>query len=117
MGLSADGKRILVLGRTLRNGPRREQVLLTAWDLANGKSLFRRVDPSGSKYQWAAIAPDGQSIALAEEGGLVLRDAGSGKEILTLPIPANRGYPAGFSDDGKLRPPSELAYPLLNGGR
>jgi hypothetical protein len=61
--------------------------------------LFRRKE--NRAFHFPAVAPDGKTVALSEQEGLVLRDAATGKEIQTLHLGIGMN-PTGFSADGKL---------------
>jgi WD40 repeat protein len=57
---------------------------LRAWEAATGKELFRH--GTGPQASALAYSPDGRTLVVSCDGGPMhrIRDAGSGKEILTL---------------------------------
>jgi RNA polymerase sigma factor (sigma-70 family) len=98
LAVSPEGDRLaaLCMGGDLGAGSQ-----VNVWDMATGKSLARRrVDGRGFA---AKFAPDGRSLAVGTEEGIVVQDTHTGRTLLTI-----RGKvraPFAFSPDGRV-----LAY-------
>jgi RNA polymerase sigma factor (sigma-70 family) len=77
LAFSADGKRLV-------SGSAHEPERFRSWDLASGKQLWS-CQPPGRLVYATAFAPDGRTVALANDAGLVvLLDAANGKERFRL---------------------------------
>jgi serine/threonine protein kinase/WD40 repeat protein len=103
IAFSPDGTRIAALLRP--TGPTAADTApeLRAWDAVTGKELFRHDTGRGATA--LAYSPDGRTLGVSCDGGPVhrIRDAGSGKEILTLTTGEEglqRLNPIAFSPDG-----------------
>src|SRR5262249_21927507 len=112
-------------------GPFNEEILITGWDTATRKQLFRR-SRLGSGAMIVASA-DGRVLAVPHEGRdpqfqmmatghgpMRLEDLASGEHLLTFPAIERQTWPLGFSPDGRLlastnwnyKPISERKHPL-----
>ncbi len=93
--LSPDGSTLLALGDP--GG--------FAWDLASGKLKYRFSVPSGTG-QCLAFLPNGKRfLSLADnsiDGGLVLWDAQTGKQLMRLPAPRLGGRNVVVTSDGTI---------------
>jgi RNA polymerase sigma factor (sigma-70 family) len=109
MGLSADGKVLVVQSHGTAPEDKFTGLWITVWDLRAGKLLSqRRGDPFGGGL--LSYSPDGRSIAQQARHGVVVRESATGKELRLLKVSdaAQHGY--AFSPDGKL-----LAVPSRKG--
>jgi WD40 repeat protein len=113
MWLSADGKTLLAdsVNEKKLNEPR----LLTAWEPATRKPLFRR---QLDRFVCGAISADGKVMAAVSEGialakgqkqvpgsdwgPIRLEEVATGKQLLTFPTLEGQTQPLGFSPDGRL---------------
>lgn len=100
----------------------RERALFHVWDLATGKVLLRRTDPSG--FGLRLFSPDAKLVLTCigtdriGPGGIgwvasagmpqppgpstvVLGDVATGRQILPLPQPDAYGYVQAFAPDGR----------------
>jgi RNA polymerase sigma factor (sigma-70 family) len=100
----------------------RERALFHVWELATGKALVRRADPSGFGLRLFSpdakvvlscigtdpVGPGGMGDSVASTGmpqpspsTVVLSDVASGRQILPLPQPDSYGYVQAFAPDGR----------------
>jgi WD40 repeat protein len=112
--LSDDGKTLVALSRYY---PRRagdavnEDTLITGWDTATRKQLFRRrqVGQAG----WWAVSGDLQLLALEQrvvgygsvtpaKGPMRVEKLATGEQLLTFPALPGQTWPLAFSPDGRL---------------
>jgi WD40 repeat protein len=102
--LSADGRLLLAFTYSpgeLGSAPLRT----TAWELPTGKRLFQWEDPRDADRiaDTAAASPDGKVVAAGEWFAVRLREAATGKNLLSLRAPETFtlwGAPV-FSSDGR----------------
>ncbi len=115
MYLSSDGKTLVALSfyyaKKGNAGPFRE-TLVTGWDAATRKQLFRRRRPGIDT--WFALSPDARVLAVPEpgdkwgrgrvtgEGPMRLEDVATGEQLLTFPLLEGQTWPLAFSPDGRL---------------
>jgi len=98
---SPDGTRLAMAGADTHH----KDVVLTAWQLPESRELFAihsRMDAMNYIYS-AAFSPDGKWLATASrDGSVILRDAVSGRELLTFRSLDGVSVALAFSPDGKL---------------
>ncbi len=115
MRLSADGKTLVAFSSYYAKnqaGPRHQETLITGWDAATRKLLFRRRHPASTV--WGVITADARVLAVphpsADEligravgaGPMRLEDLRTGEPLLTIPAPEGQTWPMTFSPDGRL---------------
>src|SRR5262249_41087047 len=95
-----------------QGGPRYEETLITGWDTATHKQLFRRRRP-GTEY-WNTVSADGRVLAVPHPRGSANREMGvgrgpmrleelaTGERLLTFPTREQQTWPLAFSSDGRL---------------
>jgi WD40 repeat protein len=98
--LSADGAQLAAVARR-HEAPNRFSTSLLAWDLGTGKQLVNRRLPlvEAGRFNFA-FAPDGQTLVIPREEGLLLQDVLTGQERLILR--GHLGAPVSFSADGQI---------------
>jgi WD40 repeat protein len=101
----------------------RKRALFQVWDLATGKALVRRADPTGhglrqfspdAKFVLSCIGtdpvgPGGMGGSMASTGmpqpfgpsAVTLHEVTTGRQILPLPQPDSYGYVQAFAPDGR----------------
>jgi RNA polymerase sigma factor (sigma-70 family) len=108
MSLSNDSKTLIALGQSTKNG----EILLTAWDTATRKTLFRR---KFERLGIAAVSADARVLATVSEemvpakgpkqisgpGPIRLQDLATGEHLLTFPV-LEWTQPLALSPDGRL---------------
>jgi hypothetical protein len=117
MRLSTDGKTLVALSSYQSNDPNEgshQFMLITGWDPATRKQLFRRrrLNPS----LWPVLSPDVKMLA-AVAGGVReaklpevffsqpashVEDLATGERLLAIPRVGRQSYPVTFSVDGRL---------------
>src|SRR5262249_10252506 len=113
--LSDDGKTLIVFSsyhlKKDPGVPRPEETLITAWDTATRKQLFRRSRPGPSSRN--VLSPDARVLAVAHEGSelmhggthghgpMHLEDLATGERLLTFPNPDRQIWPEAFSSDAR----------------
>jgi RNA polymerase sigma factor (sigma-70 family) len=115
MHLSADGHTLVAFSSyyaTKNNGVSYQDSLITGWDTATRKQLFRRRRP-GTEI-WNFLTDDARVMAaphlatgeFAKEvvgaGPMRLVDVATGEPLLTFPALNGQTWPKGFSPDGRL---------------
>jgi RNA polymerase sigma factor (sigma-70 family) len=113
MRLSDDGKTLVAVSAYYqkKGGGSQDDLLLTGWDAASRKQLFRR--RHGRISFWPALSPDLKRLAFAaggdrrkgEAGGwepIQVEDLVTGKAVVRLPEGKGQSWPVGFSPDGRL---------------
>ncbi|MBI1914624.1 MAG: sigma-70 family RNA polymerase sigma factor [Planctomycetes bacterium] len=135
MHLFDDGKTLVAFSyyhpKHNQSGQRYEDTLITGWDTATRKQLFRRRYP-GTEYR-NAVSADGRVLALphwgrepqlqmmvAGLGPMRLEDLATGERLLTFPALERQTCPLTFSPDGRLlassnwnfKPIPERTHPL-----
>ncbi len=107
--LSADGKRLVAISR-YNDGS--DELLITAWDAATHKQLFRRRLP-GPEFP-TALSADARVLAAADwhyqseprpvlnVSPMRLEDVATGERLLTFPSIEGHTWPQAFSPDGRL---------------
>jgi RNA polymerase sigma factor (sigma-70 family) len=116
MHLSDDGGRLVAMSyyypKKDGGGPRYEETLITGWDTATRKQLFRRRRPGMDS--WSALSADARVLAVAHSAGSLkremapgqgpmrLEDVASGEVQLTFPTLEGQTWPLAFSPDGRL---------------
>ncbi len=102
MRLSHDGK--VLLAFTTSFGEPQDAAVTTGWDVPTGKQLFQHKTPRGFGSEIPAASPDARRVAVESGPGIVIREAATNKELLTIKPP--EGYrvsdPMSFSPNGKL---------------
>jgi WD40 repeat protein len=127
MHMSADGKKLVALSyyHPKKDGAemRYNETLITGWDPATRKQLFRRRLPRwevlGTDW-WNAVSADARMLALtypssglarAPGGGpMRLEDLATGKLLLDFPDLEGQTSPLAFSPDGRLLASSNYNY-------
>jgi RNA polymerase sigma factor (sigma-70 family) len=115
MRLSADGSTLVAFSSYYAKGqagPRYGETLITGWDPATRKLLFRRRHP-GTEF-WGVITSDARVLAVPHPSGdeligrgigagpMRLEDLRTGEPLLTIPAPQGQTWPLAFSPDGRL---------------
>jgi RNA polymerase sigma factor (sigma-70 family) len=115
MHLSDDGQRLVAqsyyYARKGGGGPLHAQTLITGWDAATRKQLFRRRRPGLGT--WSALSADARVLAVAHSsedsllreippGPMRLEDVATGEVLLTFPMLEGQTWPLAFSPDGRL---------------
>jgi RNA polymerase sigma factor (sigma-70 family) len=123
MKLSADGKTLVAFScyhAKKPAGPRHRDTLITGWDTATRKLLFRRRRP-GTEF-WGVIMPDARVLVVPHPqedelrgrgvgaGPMRLEDLRTGELLLTIPAPEGQTWPLAFSPDGRLLAASNSNY-------
>ena len=98
-------------GRTLAWGDADGRV--TLWNGTAGQWLL---DLGSHMARAAAYSPDGKSLALATYGQVLLLDAGTGRELAALHVPAPWAWAVAFSPDGSILATAEGDYPQSGPG-
>jgi WD40 repeat protein len=107
--------------------PRREgegmtgEMLLTGWDAATRKQLFRR--RRAAPFSWVAVTADARVLAADGRGGgpgpgwgpLRIEVLATGERLLDLAAPEGQKWPALFSPDGRLLAAHHSGPPLRPG--
>ncbi len=94
---SPDGNRIATASDWSEKSP---ETVAKIWDLDSGEDLITITGRVNAVRIWAlAFSPDGSKIATGDSGNLVVWNAETGDEIISLPQPA---VDAAYSPDGKL---------------
>ena len=129
MHLSADGTKLVAFSHYYPKkdgaGPRYDETLLTGWDTATRKQLFRRRLPSLDS--WNAVSADARVLAVAHpssgrifpppgQGPMRLEDLATGKQQLTFPSLDGQTWPVAFSHDGRLLASVNSNYNLRKEG-
>jgi WD40 repeat protein len=123
MHLSADGKTLVALSYYHPNQDvRYNETLITGWDPATRKQLFRRRLPRwevlGTDW-WNAVSADARMLALTypssglgDPGGgpMRLEDLATGQLLLDFPDVEGQTWPLAFSPDGRLLASSNYNY-------
>lgn len=121
---SDDGKTLVALSSYHRRkndgGPQYRETLLTGWDTATHKQLFRRRRPSLDS--WIALSADARVLAVphpsreremgAGQGPMRLEDVATGELLLTFPVLEGQTWPLAFSPDGRLLASNNYNYKL-----
>jgi WD40 repeat protein len=88
------------------------ETLITGWDTATHKQLFRRRHPD--RGSWMALSPEARVLAVPHSGGaeafdkargmgpMRLEDVATGELLLTFPTLGGQTWPLAFSPDGRL---------------
>jgi RNA polymerase sigma factor (sigma-70 family) len=103
LALTADGKRVISL--SLGQGGLKvagQGYRLTTWDIATGKRFSQR---EADDDPLSALSADGRLLAGLAGAGVAVREAATGKETRSLPVPEgddNFWYPLAFSPSHKL---------------
>jgi WD40 repeat protein len=119
MQLSTDGKRLVAFSFY---NPSCDEMLITGWDAATHKQLFRRRRPAPKS--WTALSADARTLAAASPGAqspgpgplppgvepekgpdmgpMQLEDVATGERLLTFPVLEGHTWPQAFSPDGRL---------------
>ena len=114
---SSDGKTLVALSYyyAKENGarvrPQTPGTLITGWDTATRKQLFRRRRPG--MEAWIALSPDARVLAAPHpseeskddapgQGPMRLEDVATGELLLTFPALEGQTWPLAFSPDGRL---------------
>jgi hypothetical protein len=114
---SWDGKALVVFSYyyTKENGVRArargQETLITGWDTATRKQLFRRRRPGIDS--WIAVSADARVLAAPYpseaskddapgQGPMRLEDVSTGELLLTFPALEGQTWPLAFSPDGRL---------------
>jgi WD40 repeat protein len=127
MHMSADGKRLVALSYYYPKkdgaGMRYGETLITGWDPATRKQLFRR---RLSGTDWNAASADTRMLAVAYpssklemapgRGPMRLEDLATGQLLLDLPDVEGQTWPLAFSPDGRLLASSNYNYKLRKEG-
>ena len=114
MHLSADGTKLVAFSHYYQKGTgfsSHNERLLTGWDPATRKQLFRRRLPGMDS--WNAVSTDARLLALAHpssgrilppagQGPMRLEDLATGKQLLSFPSLDGQTWPVAFSPDGRL---------------
>jgi WD40 repeat protein len=123
MTQSADGKTLVAFSSFYAKGqagPRHQETLISAWDTATRKLLFRRRRPGTDS--WGVITPDARVLAANDLRGdelpgkgfgaepMRLEDLRSGEKLLTFPVLGGQTWPLVFSPDGRLLAASNSNY-------
>jgi WD40 repeat protein len=113
--LCADANKLVAFSHYYQKGsagPRYDDTLLTGWDYATRKQLFRRRLPSLDT--WNAVSPDFRLLAAVfpssmrallrgpGQGPMRLEDLATGKLLLSFPVLEGQTWPEAFSPDGRL---------------
>ncbi len=107
MALSPDGKRVLLGGTTdpVKRAGEAARKGRTGWMALYGRGLTELIwhDVHDSAVRAVAFSPDGQKVAGAcEDGSVLVKDAASGKTILTPSRARWAATAVAFSPDSKL---------------
>jgi WD40 repeat protein len=113
MSMSGDGRQLTFLSYYYAmNGGAPQDTMLTGWDTATRKQLFRRRIPG--LVSWTALSADARMMAVPygdeamERKGIVgggptrLEDVATGELLLNLPALPGQTWPQSFSTDGRL---------------
>ncbi len=117
MRLSDDGKTLVAFSyyspKDSQAGQRYQETLITGWDLATRKQLFRRRRPGTDS--WTTLSADGRVLAVPHPeasrkadlevpglGPMRLEDVVTGEPLLTFPALEGQTWPLAFSPDGRL---------------
>jgi WD40 repeat protein len=108
--LSPDGKRLAAISLASNGSPR---ALVHIWDTATGKVVScrelrvdyhsRPISATGFESSFdfhSCFTPDGKSVTVRTEKGLVVEETITGRQLAT--VPGSLGSPAAFSPDGRL---------------
>jgi WD40 repeat protein len=128
--LSADRKTLVAFSHYYpkkNGGPQNYEKLITGWDTATYKQLFRR-SRLGGEY-WIAVSADCRMLAvpgskLAPEfgkpilgvGPMRLEDVVTGALLVTFPVLEGQTWPLAFSPDGRLLASNNSNYRLQKQG-
>jgi WD40 repeat protein len=129
--LSDDGKTLIAISSysPKQGGAFIPEILLTGWDMASRKQLFRR--SRAPEDFGMAISPDGKMLAVSQgsgiklgpkkpagQGPIRLEDVATGEHLLTLPVLERQTQPLAFSPDSRLLTTNTLgpAPPGVVGG-
>jgi len=116
MQLSTDGKRLVAFSYyspKKDGGSRYDEMLITGWDTATHKQLFRR--RRAGRDSWTALSADARVLAAAAHsdaslepkpvlgaGPMRLEDVATSERLLTFPALEGQTWPLAFSPDGRL---------------
>jgi WD40 repeat protein len=109
LSLSADGKSLVAVSKHLSidhaTAIRKDYLLVSGWDIAMRKRLFRRRRPTINLG--AAVSNDLNALAVPLDGAkgdgpMMVEDLSTGKPIVTFPGVKGVAKPLGFSRDGRL---------------
>ena len=103
---SPDGRRVAATFMAPdHDDPKASGSGVRVWDLAGGKEILQVERPSSTMHEWSgvAFAPDGARLAMAlgyrgsvaaeeREKTVLVLDAASGREVVTLKAPVNGSY-------------------------
>ena len=128
--LSGDGKTLVAFSsyQSKNNrGPNNYDMLITGWDTATYKQLFRR-RWRGSEF-WTAVSPDVRMLAIPEsklapefgkpipgKGPMRIEDLATGALLVTFPVLEGQTWPLAFSPDGRLLASHNSNYRRLKEG-
>jgi len=114
MQLSGDGKKLVAFSHYIpknkKEGIRRDSMLITGWDTATRKQLFRR---KINVFDFElTLSGDGRVLAVPSDGPpeqfsrgagpMRLEDVETGELMLTFPVLKGSTFPQTFSPDGRL---------------
>jgi RNA polymerase sigma factor (sigma-70 family) len=127
MRLSGDKKTLVAFSHSYTKGRAgaEEGLLLTGWDVATRKELFRR--RRAQVAMWPVVSADARVLAATPRGDrrekdfprrapVRLEDLATGKHLLDLPQVEGHTYPLGFSPDGRLLATTTSRYGVRGGG-
>src|SRR5207247_6721982 len=110
LSLSTDSRRLVA--SSFYNGKSYDAMLITGWDAATHKQLFRRRLPG--RESRTALSADARVLAAAplhyalepkpvlSAGPMRLEDVATGERLLTFPALEGQTWPQAFSPDGRL---------------
>jgi RNA polymerase sigma factor (sigma-70 family) len=113
--LSDDRKTLVALSYYYpkkEGGPYAREFLVTSWDVATRKQLFRRrreavdfgiaLTPDARAFAASQGGVEGNGEKVPGKGPMWLEDLATGEQLLALPAPEGQTSPLAFSPDGRL---------------